>query len=111
MDVHIHYHTEDHGVLKRLDALQAQLEAQLTRIESKEITMAATMNDLIATITAETVAVTAVELTVSGLAQQVKDLSASGATPAQIQQAMDLVVANKTRIATAALAGTPQAAG
>ena len=79
---------------------------RLTTIEKEIKSMAIKMSDIVAALTPLTDAVTAMETVVDKLVAKIQELVTSGASQAQMQEALDKINAERTRIANAALAGT-----
>lgn len=104
IDHYIHC-AEDHEVLRRLDAIQAMLRTVL----AKETQIMSFVTDMDAKITAETDGIAAVELVQVSLLQQIRDLIANNGSPAELQALLDKMDANKARLATLAMQGTPAA--
>jgi hypothetical protein len=106
MDLNVYHHfPPDHTVLRRLDAIQASL----VRIERKENEIMSFATEMDAKITAETDAITAVELVQTKLLQELKDAIESGATKEQQLALLAKMDENKNRLAALAVQGTPAA--
>jgi hypothetical protein len=90
------------------DVLAAVADLKLTVTKQGDI-MTGEYDRLAADVQSMTDLVPSIEATISGLAQQLKDALAAGATPAQLSALADQMEAAKTRLAAAAVAGTPAA--
>lgn len=84
-----------------------EIKGLLRKVLHKEDDIMSFVTDMDAKITAETDAITAVELVQTSLLQQIKDLIAQGGTPAELQALLDKMDANKAKLAALAVQGTP----
>lgn len=98
----IRYSMSSYSTLKRI--LQI-----LQQIQQKEITMAATLDDLINDVTANKQVTDSVVTLLNGIAAQLAAAIASG-DPVKIQAVHDGLVANSTALANAVAANTPASA-
>jgi division protein CdvB (Snf7/Vps24/ESCRT-III family) len=90
------------GVDKKLDSIINLLNVL---VERNKI-MGVELDRLIATVTDEDNIILAIESTVNGLVQQIKDLAASGGSPAAFTALANQIDAQKARLAAAVVAGT-----
>jgi hypothetical protein len=90
------------GIDKKLDSIINLL----TKLLEGSTKMGVELDRLIASVNDEESVVTAIEKAVAGLVQQIKDLAASGGSPAAFTALADQIEAQKARLVAAVVAGT-----
>jgi len=101
MDLHVYLHT-DPADSRKLDQI-----IQLLKVQQKEIlTMAASVDDVIAAVQKETTVEQSVITLLNQFASQVQ---AAGTDPIKLQQALDLITSNTAALSAAVTANTPAA--
>lgn len=104
MDLHLYVHLI--GENGKLDVILHKLDILLT----KERQIMATLDELVADVTAESTVVASVLTFIDGLKQQLADALAGGVSPAaqaKVDAIFAQVEANKTSLSNAIVANTP----
>ena len=104
IEVHI-FHHGDASDSQKLDQILTRLGA----IQAQEAIMAATLDDTLAAVTAESTVDDSIITLLNGLAAQIKAGGLSAADAAKVQAIFDQATANSTKIAAAVTANTPPA--